>query len=184
MSDLSTLPDRLGVALTAWLHQGVRRLLLVPWGGGQAARHGIPTIPTIWLPRGTSLVLADLLAERGWSSAVIKPTASTNAYATLFVDAASLATGEAQAHLNTWALEREMMIQPYLDAVREVGEHSLVFIAGEQTHAFRKRAVLCGEADSLGEHPVIPTSQGCFHTRSCRSSATSSTSSPPRRCRS
>ena len=36
MSDFSTLPDRLGVALTAWLHQGVRRLLLVPWGGGQA----------------------------------------------------------------------------------------------------------------------------------------------------
>jgi hypothetical protein len=36
MSDLSTLPDRLGVALSAWLHQGVRRLLLVPWGGGQA----------------------------------------------------------------------------------------------------------------------------------------------------
>ncbi len=35
MSDSSTLPDRLGVTLTAWLHQGVRRLLLVPWGGGQ-----------------------------------------------------------------------------------------------------------------------------------------------------
>ncbi len=35
MSDLSTLPDRLGVTLTAWLHQGVRHLLLVPWGSGQ-----------------------------------------------------------------------------------------------------------------------------------------------------
>lgn len=34
-SDLSTFPDRLGVTLTQWLHQGVRRLLLVPWGGGQ-----------------------------------------------------------------------------------------------------------------------------------------------------
>ena len=123
------------------------------------AQHGIPTIPTIWLPRGKSLVLADLLAERRWSSAVIKPAVSTNAYATLFVDAASLAAGEAQAHLNTWALEREMMIQPHIDAVREVGEHSLVFIAGEQTHAFRKRAVLCGEANSLGEHPIIPTNQ-------------------------
>ena len=36
VSDSSTLPERLGVTLTAWLHQGVRRLLLVPWGGGQA----------------------------------------------------------------------------------------------------------------------------------------------------
>jgi hypothetical protein len=103
------------------------------------ARHGIPTIPTVWLPQGTSLVLADLLAERRWSSAVIKPAVSTNAYATFFVDAASLAAGEAQAHLNTWACEREMMIQPSIDAVREVGEHALVFIAGE--------------------HPIIPTNR-------------------------
>jgi hypothetical protein len=103
--------------------------------------------------------LADLLAERRWSSAVIKPAVSTNAYATLLVDAASLVAGEAQAHLNTWARGREMMIQPYIDTVRQAGEHSLVFIAGEQTHAFRKRAVLCGEADSQGEHPIIPTGQ-------------------------
>lgn len=123
------------------------------------ARHGIPTIPTVWLPRGTSLVLADLLAGRRWSSAVIKPAVSTNAYATLFVDEASLAEGLAQAHLDTWAAEREMMIQPSIDAVREVGEHSLVFIAGEHMHAFRKRAVLCGEADGLGEQSIIPTSQ-------------------------
>src|SRR5260370_6181339 len=122
-------------------------------------RHSIPTIPTVWLPRGASLVLADLLAERRWSSAVIKPAVSTNAYATLFVDEASLAAGGAQAHLNAWACEREMMIHPHIDAVRETGEHSLVFIAGEQTHAFRKRAVLCGEPDSLGEHPIIPTNQ-------------------------
>ena len=123
------------------------------------AREGIATIPTVWLPRGKSLLLTDLLAERRWSSAVIKPAVSTNAFATLYVDEASLAAGEAQAHLDTWACEREMMIQPYIEAVREVGEHSLVFIAGEQTHAFRKRAVLCGEAESLGEHPIIPTSQ-------------------------
>jgi hypothetical protein len=37
MNDSSTLPERLGVTLTAWLHQGVRRLLLVPWGGGGQA---------------------------------------------------------------------------------------------------------------------------------------------------
>ena len=123
------------------------------------ARDGIPIIPTVWLPRGKSLALADLLAERKWSSAVIKPAVSTNAYATLLADAASLATGEAQAHLTTWAAERDMMIQPAIESVREVGEHSLVFIAGEQTHAFRKRAVLCGEADSWGEHPIIPTRQ-------------------------
>ena len=122
------------------------------------AQQGIPIIPTVWLPQGKSLALTDLLADRGWSSAVIKPAVSTNAYATLLVDEASLANGQAQAQLDSWAAEREMMIQPYIDSVTEVGEHSIVFIAGEQTNAFRKQAVLSGEADTLGERPIMPTS--------------------------
>lgn len=36
-SDFRTFPDRLSVALTAWLRQGVRHLLLVPWGNGQVS---------------------------------------------------------------------------------------------------------------------------------------------------
>lgn len=35
-SDFSAFPERLAETLSEWLHQGVRRLLLVPWGGGQA----------------------------------------------------------------------------------------------------------------------------------------------------
>src|SRR5258708_15402272 len=76
------------------------------------AQHGIPTIPTVWLPQGTSLVLADLLAERRWSSAVIKPAVSTNAYATLFVVAASLAAGGAPAPPHPQAGEHEIVIHP------------------------------------------------------------------------
>ncbi len=45
MSDSSTLPERLGVTLTAWLHQGVRRLLLVPWGGGEVGQVGQCSMP-------------------------------------------------------------------------------------------------------------------------------------------
>lgn len=121
------------------------------------AQQGIPTIPTVWLPRGHSLVLADLFKRHGWSAAVIKPAISTNAYATIRVDKSTLANGQAQAHLDGWAVEREMMIQPYIESVTEGGEHSLVFIAGEYSHAFRKRAVLCGEVDRQGEQPAHPT---------------------------
>jgi hypothetical protein len=121
------------------------------------SQQGIPIIPTVWLPRGRSLVLADLLAQRRWPSAVIKPAISTNAYATMRVDEATLANGQAQAQLNYWAAERELMIQPYIDNVTERGEYSLVFIAGEYSHAFRKRAVLCSEADRQGEQPTIPS---------------------------
>jgi glutathione synthase/RimK-type ligase-like ATP-grasp enzyme len=120
-------------------------------------QEGIPIIPTIWLRRGPSPVLADLLAERGWMPAVIKPAVSTNGYASLLVDRTSLANGQAQAHLDHWMAEREMMIQPFLPTVTGIGEHSLVFIAGTFTHAFRKRAVLCGEADASGEQLTSAT---------------------------
>jgi hypothetical protein len=120
------------------------------------SQQGIPIIPTVWLPRGRSLVLADLLAQRRWSSAVIKPAISTNGYATIRVDEATLANGQAQAHLNCWAAERELMIQPYIDSVTQRGERSLVFIAGKYSHAYRKRAALCSEADRQGEQPTIP----------------------------
>lgn len=121
------------------------------------AQQGIPTIPTVWLPRGHSLVLADLFAQHGWSAGVMKPAISTNAYATMLVDEQTLANGQAQAHLDGWTVEREMMVQPYIESVTERGEHSLVFIAGEYSHAFRKRAVLCSEADGQGEQPTHPT---------------------------
>ena len=122
-------------------------------------KEGIPVIPTIWLPQGPSPVLADLLALHGWTSAVIKPAVSTNAYASMLVDRNSLVNGRAQAHLDHWVVEREMMIQPFLPSVTGMGEHSLVFIAGAFTHAFRKRAVLCGEADTLGEQPASATDE-------------------------
>jgi hypothetical protein len=117
-------------------------------------QEGISIIPTIWLPQGPSPVLADLLAKPGWTSAVIKPAVSTNGYASMLVDRTSLANGLAQAHLDRWVAEREMMIQPFLPTVTSIGEHSLVFIAGEYMHAFRKCAVLCSEADPVGEQPT------------------------------
>jgi hypothetical protein len=52
MSDSSTLPERLGMTLTAWLHQGVRRLLLVPWGGGEVGQVG--QVLDVWIEATTS----------------------------------------------------------------------------------------------------------------------------------
>ncbi len=52
MRDSRTLPERLGVTLTAWLHQGVRRLLLVPWGGGEVGQVG--QVLDAWIEATTS----------------------------------------------------------------------------------------------------------------------------------
>jgi len=123
------------------------------------ARHGVPIIPTAWVRRGASLDLTQLLAQRGWARAVIKPAVSVNAYATILVDAKTIDTGLAQAHLDTHLLERDMMIQPFIASITSEGEHSVVMLAGQPTHAFRRQAALCTEADAMSEGPIVVSAE-------------------------
>jgi O-ureido-D-serine cyclo-ligase len=50
----------------------------------------------------------------------------------------------AQAHLDAHLQQRDMLVQRYLPAVVEPGEHCLVFIAGRYSHAVRKRSLFLG----------------------------------------
>ena len=64
---------------------------------------------------------------------------------------------EGQAQLDAQLASRDVMLQPFLPAIAGYGERSLVFIDGELTHAFRKRAALGSQEDRYGEIPVTPT---------------------------
>ncbi len=122
------------------------------------AQRGLPVIETVWLARGEHVTLAPLLRARGWTTAVIKPTVSTNAFATRLVELESAADlAEGQDHLTRLLMEREVMIQPFLPSVETYGERSFIFICGQFTHAMRKRAAL-GE-DATGEIPIVPTTE-------------------------
>ena len=103
-------------------------------------RQGVAIVPTIWAPRGTSLDLAALLAERGWTRAVVKPAVSASAYATQLVTSATLVEG--QAHLDALLAERDMMIQPFLTSVTTTGERSLVYFDGALSHTFLRSPAL------------------------------------------
>ena len=103
-------------------------------------RQGVAIVPTVWAPRGTSLDLAALLAERGWTRAVVKPAVSASAYATRLVTSATLAEG--QAHLDALLAERDMMIQPFLTSVTTTGERSLVYFDGVLSHTFLRSPAL------------------------------------------
>ena len=46
------------------------------------------------------------------------------------------------------------MVQPFLASITGYGERSLVFIDGQLTHAFRKRAAFEQDHDTLGEVPL------------------------------
>ena len=72
---------------------------------------------------------------------VVKPAVSAGARNTGRFGSAS--HDQARALLERLAEDgRTAMVQPYLDAVDERGETAIVFLAGQQSHALRKRAVL------------------------------------------
>lgn len=100
------------------------------------AERGVPVAPTLWLGSGTTASLADLLAERGWERAFFKPVVGATARATGRVLPGSLEA--AQAQLDAWLQDEDMMLQPYLPAVETEGELSVIVIDGEPTHAVRK----------------------------------------------
>lgn len=119
------------------------------------AARGVPIVPTVWLAAGSRADLAGILADRGWAQAVIKPAVSADAFGTSIVTGASLP--DAQAQLDALLRDRDMMVQPFLASVGSYGERSLLFIAGELTHAVRRSA-----PEGYGPHfagdcpPVVP----------------------------
>jgi len=103
-------------------------------------RQGVAIVPTVWAPRGSSLDLASLMDERGWTQVVIKPAVSASAYATRLVTSDTITQG--RAHLDALLVERDMMIQPFLTSVTTTGERSLVYFDGVLSHTFLRSPAL------------------------------------------
>ena len=98
---------------------------------------GVPVVPSVRLTRGSPPDLAALLERRGWGEAVVKPAVSANAHATWRVRA-----GGARARqdtLRSMLAAGDVIVQPFVEAVRSRGEWSLMFFQGEFSHAVLKR---------------------------------------------
>lgn len=115
---------------------------------------GVPIVPTLWLPAASNVDLKSCLSSVGWENAVVKPAIGTNSYGAMLVSRGSLA--KVQPTFSAFVSEREMMLQPFFPSINSYGERSLVFIADEFTHAFRKRPAFGGEQGA--EEPVLPAS--------------------------
>jgi glutathione synthase/RimK-type ligase-like ATP-grasp enzyme len=98
---------------------------------------GAPVVPTAWLGQGDRVELGALLAARGWSAAVAKPAVGVGGRG--LVRVLPGAADDAQPELDRLLAAGDVLVQPYLDAVEEVGELSIVLIDGEVSHAVRKR---------------------------------------------
>jgi glutathione synthase/RimK-type ligase-like ATP-grasp enzyme len=96
---------------------------------------GAAVVPTVWIAPGGGRSLDAVLAERGWTRAVVKPVVSASAFRTRRV-----ARGEpgAQAALDDVLAHSGAMVQPYLPEIESEGEWSFIFIDGAFSHAVLK----------------------------------------------
>jgi glutathione synthase/RimK-type ligase-like ATP-grasp enzyme len=93
---------------------------------------GVAIVPTLWLDAGQTVDLPALLAQQGWTEAVIKPVVSAGAHRTHLVTAAS------QQLFDVSVARAATMLQPYLPEIETDGEWSLVYLGGTFSHAVRK----------------------------------------------
>lgn len=110
---------------------------------------GIPIVPTAFCRRGASYDLPQLLSERGWKRAVVKPAISASSFMTAIVgDAGAFNDGDhrsrfapdGQKHLDEILSTRDALVQPLIEGVFSTGERSLICIDGKYSHAVQKGA--------------------------------------------
>ncbi len=119
----------------------------------ELARAGVPTVPTVLAERGTGVALDALCAARGWRRVVVKPAVSAGSFETHIVD---VEKGDDPAFARL-AAERDVLVQPYVDAVDTYGERSLIVIDGELTHSVKKHPRFAGQEEhTTGPHPIAP----------------------------
>jgi glutathione synthase/RimK-type ligase-like ATP-grasp enzyme len=96
---------------------------------------GIPITPTAWLDRRDRANLAAILQKHGWERAVVKPSLSATAFQTWTTTPGR--AGEDQGRLETLLERGSVLVQKFEESIA-LGEWSLVFFAGELSHAVLK----------------------------------------------
>ncbi len=99
---------------------------------------GVPITPTVWIEAGSSIDLRQVLSQKGYKRAFIKPVIGATARETLRFEATEAGIEAATRHLDRMLIDESMILQPYQQSVETEGELSVVMIDGEFTHAVRK----------------------------------------------
>lgn len=97
-------------------------------------KRGIPIVPTVWPEE--QLDLHQQMSSLGWDKAVVKPRVSATAHRTELISAE-------KAHLAQPLVDQLLrgpgvMVQQFMDAIQTRGEWSLIFFAGQFSHAVIK----------------------------------------------
>ena len=98
---------------------------------------GAPLPGTLLIPRDhTAPSLASIFASRGWPALVMKPAISGGAFETYKVEREDASAFEERYRALHW--HGDVVVQEYCRRIETSGEVSLVYVAGELTHAVRK----------------------------------------------
>ena len=150
---------------------------------GRLAAHGAPVVPTLYVERASEQALRDAAAAFGTESLIAKPRISASAWQTIrWSPGAALDGGP----------DGPAMIQPFLPAILDEGEISLIYVAGASAtpsanvpaRRLPRPARTCGH-----HHAYLPASDEraaaeAFSPRSTRICSTpASTSAATRRAR-
>ncbi|HEY0086128.1 MAG TPA: hypothetical protein VGB65_09490, partial [Allosphingosinicella sp.] len=144
--------DRWVEAVTRWEGQGVRLqnpASVLRWNAdkryvGRLGERGAPVVPTLYADRLTLAAMEEARARFATDALVAKPQVSSTAWQTIrWRPGKSLDGGP----------EGPAMIQPYLPAIEQTGEVSLLYFGGRFSHAISKRP-------QPGDFRVQPEFQG------------------------
>jgi hypothetical protein len=125
-------------AVTRWEGQGVRLhnpASVLRWNAdkrylGGLAEKGAPVVPTLFVDAVTPDTMEGARARFGTDALVAKPQVSSTAWQTIrWSPGKSLDGGP----------EGAAMVQPYLPAIEDSGEVSLIYFGGRFSHAISKR---------------------------------------------
>ena len=101
-------------------------------------QRGVTVVPTVFLERGTDGKLDHILEENAWTDVVIKPAVGASGRYAMRLADQPVAAG--QVHLDKLLPFEDMLVQPFVPAVSDRGELSVIWIDGEISHAVRKTA--------------------------------------------
>src|SRR5277367_1824176 len=96
----------------------------------------ISIVPTLWFEPGPAISLAEELRKACWEQAVIKPRISATAHRTRLIHADE--ANAAQSLFDDLRSGPGVMVQQFMHAILSEGEWSLMFFAGEFSHAVLK----------------------------------------------
>lgn len=98
----------------------------------ELANAGLAAPKTFYLPRANRLVVEELMAQEGWSVAVLKPVSSQSGHGVRKLNWAEWDGWDASQ------LAGEMLLQEFQPDIGALGETTMTFIEGVFSHAVRR----------------------------------------------